>query len=214
MVRVKICGITNYQDASLAVEVGADAIGFIFAPSPRQITPEKACHIVRGIPPFVQTVGVFVDERPATIRRIIDLCGLDLVQLHGDESPSLCHGLMPRTIKVFRLKDESGLQSIKPYYGRVRALLLDTSSETRRGGTGETFDWGLAIKAKEFQIPTILSGGLNPDNISEAISLVKPYAVDVNSGIEARPGKKEVSLMKELMERIRKIKGETDGDAR
>ncbi|NVM25375.1 MAG: phosphoribosylanthranilate isomerase [Desulfobacterales bacterium] len=213
MVRVKICGITNYQDASLAVEVGAHAIGFIFAPSPRQITPEKACDIIRAIPPFVQTVGVFVDERPATIRQIIQFCGLDLVQLHGDESPAMCHGLMPHTIKVFRLKDESGLQSIKPYYGKVRALLLDTDSETRRGGTGETFDWGLAIKAKEFEIPTILSGGLNPDNISQAISLVKPYAVDVNSGIEDRPGKKNVSLMKELMGRIRKIKGETDVDA-
>lgn len=213
MVRVKICGITNYQDASLAVEVGAHAIGFIFAPSPRKITPEKACDIIRAIPPFVQTVGVFVDERPATIRQIIQFCGLDLVQLHGDESPAMCHGLMPHTIKVFRLKDESGLQSIKPYYGKVRALLLDTDSETRRGGTGETFDWGLAIKAKEFEIPTILSGGLNPDNISQAISLVKPYAVDVNSGIEDRPGKKNVSLMKELMGRIRKIKGETDVDA-
>lgn len=213
MVRVKICGVTNYQDASAAVEVGADAIGFIFAPSPRQITPEKACDIICTIPPFVQTVGVFVDEDPATIRQIIHFCGLDLVQLHGDQSPAICHELMPHTIKVFRLKDESGLQSIKPYYGKVRALLFDTYSETRRGGTGETFDWGLAIKAKEFEIPTILSGGLNPDNISEAISLVKPYAVDVNSGIEDRPGKKNVFLMKKLMETIRKIKGETNGDA-
>jgi len=213
MVRVKICGITNHRDASAAVEVGADAIGFIFAPSPRKITPEKTCDIIRAIPPFVQTVGVFVDEHPATIRQIIQFCGLDLVQLHGDEPPATCHGLMPRTIKVFRLKGQSGLQSIKPYYGKVRALLLDTDSETRRGGTGETFDWTLAIKAKEFGIPTILSGGLNPDNISEAISLVKPYAVDVNSGIEERPGKKNVSLMRELVERVRKIGDETNGDA-
>jgi phosphoribosylanthranilate isomerase len=213
MVRVKICGITNHEDASVAVEVGADAIGFIFAPSPRQITPEKAYDIICAIPPFVQTVGVFVNEDPATIRQIIRFCGLDLVQLHGNESPAICHELMPHTMKVFRLKNESGLQSIKPYYGKVRALLFDTYSETRMGGTGETFDWGLAIKAKEFEIPTILSGGLNPDNISEAISLVKPYAVDVNSGIEDTPGKKNVFLMKKLMETIRKITGETNGDA-
>ena len=213
MVRVKICGITNPQDASMAVEMGVDALGFVFAPSPRQITPEKARNIIRSIPPFVQMIGVFVDKDHATMRRIIHFCGLDLVQLHGDESPEICHKFMPTAIKVFRLRDESSLQSIKPYCGKVRALLFDTYSEARRGGTGETFDWGLAIKAKEFEIPTILSGGLNPDNISEAISLVKPYAVDVNSGIEDRPGKKNYFLMKELMETIRKIECETNGDA-
>ncbi len=205
MVRVKICGITNPQDASMAVEMGVDALGFIFAPSPRQITPEKARDIIRSIPPLVKTVGVFVDENPSTMRQIIRFCGLDLVQLHGDESPEVCDEFMPYTIKAFRLKDESSLRSIKLYQGKVRALLFDTYSEVKRGGTGKIFDWGLAIKAKELEIPTILSGGLNTDNISEAISMVKPYAVDVNSRIEDSPGKKNPYLMKELMDIIRKI---------
>ena len=205
MVRVKVCGITNYQDASMAIELGADALGFIFASSPRQITPEKARDIIYAIPPFVQTVGVFVDEDPGKIRRTIHLCGLDLVQLHGDESPDLCRELMPCAIKALRLKDESSLSAIKPYRGRVRAILLDTYMQGKRGGTGRTFDWNLAIKAKEFGIPTILSGGLNPDTISEAISLVKPFGVDVNSGIEESPGKKSPNLMGELMEIIRKM---------
>jgi len=205
MVRVKVCGITNYQDASMAIELGADALGFIFASSPRQITPEKARDIIYAIPPFVQTVGVFVDEDPARIRRTIHLCGLDLVQLHGDESPDLCRELMPCAIKALRLKDESSLSAIKPYRGRVKAILLDTYMQGKRGGTGRTFDWDLAIKAKEFGIPTILSGGLNPDTISEAISLVKPFGVDVNSGIEESPGKKSPDLMRELMEIIRKM---------
>lgn len=205
MVRVKVCGITNYQDASMAIELGADALGFIFASSPRQITPEKARDIIYAIPPFVQTVGVFVDEDPGKIRRTIHLCGLDLVQLHGDESPDLCRELMPCAIKALRLKDESSLSAIKPYRGRVRAILLDTYMQGKRGGTGRTFDWDLAIKAKEFGIPTILSGGLNPDTISEAISLVKPFGVDVNSGIEESPGKKSPNLMGELMEIIRKM---------
>jgi len=205
MVRVKVCGITNYQDASMAIELGADALGFIFASSPRQITPEKARDIIYAIPPFVQTVGVFVDEDPVKIRRTIHLCRLDLVQLHGDESPDLCRELMPCAIKALRLKDKSSLSAIKPYRGRVKAILLDTYMQGKRGGTGRTFDWDLAIKAKEFGIPTILSGGLNPDTISEAISLVKPFGVDVNSGIEESPGKKSPDLMGELMEIIRKM---------
>lgn len=205
MVRVKVCGITNYQDASMAIELGADALGFIFASSPRQITPEKARDIIYAIPPFVQTVGVFVDEDPVKIRRTMRLCRLDLVQLHGDESPDLCRKLMPCAIKALRLKDESSLSAIKPYRGRVKAILLDTYMQGKRGGTGRTFDWDLAIKAKEFGIPTILSGGLNPDTISEAISLVKPFGVDVNSGIEESPGKKSPDLMRELMEIIRKM---------
>lgn len=189
----------------MAVEMGVDALGFIFTPSPRQITPEKARDIIRSIPPFVQTIGVFVDEDHATIRRIIHFCGLDLVQLHGDESPEACDELMPYTIKAFYLKDESSLQSIKTYYGKIRALLFDTYTEIKRGGTGKIFDWGLAIRGKALGMPIILSGGLKPSNIEKAISTVKPYAVDVSSGIEGRPGKKNPFLMKELMETIRKI---------
>jgi phosphoribosylanthranilate isomerase len=202
-VKVKICGITNLEDASIAVELGANALGFIFAPSPRQITPPKARAIIRAIPSFVKTVGVFVNEAPAIIREVMQHCGLDLVQLHGDESPALCEEFMPCTIKALRIKDESSLQTSQPYQGKVRALLLDTYSKEKAGGTGKTFDWNLAIKIKKMGIPIILSGGLGPSNIDLAIHTVRPYAVDVNSGVEARPGKKSHSLIRDLTEKVR-----------
>jgi phosphoribosylanthranilate isomerase len=198
-VKVKICGITNLEDASIAVALGADALGFIFAPSPRQITPKKSRAIIRAIPSFVKTVGVFVNEAPATIREVMRQCGLDLIQLHGDESPALCEELMPCTIKALRIKDESSLQTVRAYQGKVRALLLDTYSKDKAGGTGRTFDWNLAIKIKKMGIPIILSGGIGPSNIDLAIHTVKPYAVDVNSGVETCPGKKSQILVKALM---------------
>ena len=205
-VAVKICGITDYEDASMAVELGAGALGFIFADSPRQITPQKARDIIRAMPPFVKTVGVFVDEEPAAIKEMIHYCGLDLVQLHGDESPDLCCDLMPYTIKALRIKDESSLRTSRIYLGKVRALLLDTYSKDKAGGSGKTFDWQLAIKIKKLGIPIILAGGLGPSNIDGAISTVRPYAVDVNSGVEERPGKKSHTLMKDLMEKVRRIR--------
>lgn len=205
MVRVKICGITNRQDARMSVEMGADAIGFIFAPSPRQITPEKAREIICGIPPFVQTVGVFVNEKPDAIREITGSCGLDFIQLHGDETPETCAEFMPQAIKAFRISDGSGLQSIRSYHGKIRAILFDSYDEKIRGGTGKTCNWDLAVRGKDFGIPMILSGGLTLSNIEKAISSVKPFAVDVNSGVEKRPGKKDHFLMKELMEKIRKV---------
>jgi len=208
MVRVKVCRITNYQDAAMAVALGVDALGFIFAPSPRQIMPQKAREIIGAIPPFVKTVGVFVDERPEAIREIMLFCGLDLVQFHGDESPDFCAEFMPRTIKGFRIRDRSVLPSIRPYQGKIRAMLFDTYVEDRRGGTGKTFDWNMAVTAKAPGIPIILSGGLAPSNIVRAISTVKPYAVDVNSGIEKSPGKKDHILMKELMEKIKTLNNE------
>ena len=199
---VKICGITECEDALGAVKLGADALGFIFASSPRQVSMQKARRIINAIPPFVKTVGVFVNEGAKTIREHINYCGLDLVQLHGDESPEFCRELMPYTIKAFRLKDDSGLQLCEDYQANVRALLLDTYAKDKAGGTGKTFDWQLAVKIKEAGIPVILSGGLGPSNVTEAIQVVRPYAVDVNSGVEERPGKKSYVLMKELMEKV------------
>jgi phosphoribosylanthranilate isomerase len=204
-VKVKICGITNYEDAVLAVDLGATALGFIFANSPRQITPQKARDIIHTIPPLVKTVGVFVNEGPAEIREIIHYCGLDLVQLHGDESPDLCHALMPSTIKALRIKDVSSIQSSLAYLGKVRALLLDTYAKDKAGGTGATFDWRLAIKIKELGTPIILAGGLDPSNIHDAIQTVRPYAVDVNSGVEESPGKKSPMLLKDLMKKVRRM---------
>lgn len=206
MVKVKICGITNHEDASEAVRLGTDALGFIFAPSPRQIVPELARDIILDLPPFVQAVGVFVNEELSAIRDKVAYCGLDIVQLHGDEPPKFCRELMPRTLKAFRIKDTSSLSQIGAYRGTVKALLLDTYQKGLKGGTGKTFDWGLAVKAGKFGMPIILSGGLGPSNIEAAILTVKPYAVDMSSTIEARPGKKDHALMRELMGKINKIK--------
>ena len=200
--KVKICGITAKKDALRAVKLGADALGFIFAPSPRQIPMGKARCIIQAIPPFVKTVGVFVNEETKTIREHINYCGLDLVQLHGDESPEFCRELMPKSVKAFRIKDDSNIQKCAEYQADVRALILDTYAADKVGGTGKTFDWQLAAKIRETGIPIILSGGLGPSNIEEAIRLVRPYAVDVNSGVEERPGNKSYALMKELMEKI------------
>lgn len=203
--KVKICGITEGKDALRAVELGAGALGFIFAPSPRRILPQKARRIIKAIPPFVKTVGVFVNEEAGKIRELINYCGLDLVQLHGDESPDFCRELMPYTIKAIRIKDESSLLNCTAYQANVRALLLDTYAKDKAGGTGKTFDWQLAIKVMEAGMPVILSGGLDPLNIVAAIKTVKPYAIDVNSGVEEHPGKKSYWKMKELMEQVGKI---------
>jgi phosphoribosylanthranilate isomerase len=205
MVRVKICGMTRAEDAILAVRLGVHALGFVFAPSPRQVSPESVREIVRGLPPLVQTVGVFVNEDPARIREIVSFCGLDLIQLHGDESPADCEALMPRTVKAFRLKDEASLAAIKPYQGKVRAALFDAYAEEKRGGTGKTLDWDLAARGKELEIPIILAGGLAPGNVRKAVSTVRPFAVDVNSGVEERPGRKSPALMERLMEIVRTL---------
>lgn len=202
-VKVKICGITNLEDASIAVELGADALGFIFASSPRQIALQKAREIIRIVKPYVKTVGVFVNEAPAKIRAMMQHCGLDLAQLHGDESPAFCDELMPYAIKALRIKDESCLQTARAYHGKVRALLLDTYSKEKAGGTGKIFDWQLAVKIKQQGTPVILSGGLGPLNIIAAIDTVRPWAVDVNSGVEVAPGKKSRRLIRELAARVR-----------
>jgi len=211
MVKVKFCGITNGQDASRAVRLGVDALGFIFAPSPRRVVPEKARRIIHSLPPFVQTVGVFVNEDADTIRELRQFCGFQWVQLHGDESPKMCGGLMPHVIKAFQIKDESSLSTIKGYQGHVGSLLLDTYSKEKRGGTEKTFDWHLALKCKDYGKPIILSGGLGPSNVERAISTVRPYAVDINSGIEDSPGQKSLILMNRLMETIRGMSGEMSG---
>jgi phosphoribosylanthranilate isomerase len=205
MVKVKICGITNPEDATLAVALGVDALGFIFAASPRQVSPENAQRIIDSLPPFVQKVGVFVDGDLRSIQDIKDFCGLDVIQLHGDESPDFCQEFMPETIKAFRLKNDSSLQPIIRYQGKVSALLLDTYQEGLKGGTGKPFEWGLAVKARGFGIPVILSGGLGPSNIARAVLTVRPYAIDVNSSIERRPGIKDPVLMRQLMEKVKNM---------
>jgi len=202
MVKIKICGITNPEDAKMAVEYGADALGFIFyPPSPRSITPEKAGEIIDKLPPFVFRIGDFVDESPEKIQGILNTCRLDGIQLHGNESPEFCRHFRRRVIKSFQPQNDNQVKQISHY--RVDAFLLDSYHPEMAGGTGTTFDWELAVAAKMFGPPVILSGGLNPDNVAEAVRLVKPYGIDVASGVEAFRGKKDPEKIKNFIEQAR-----------
>lgn len=197
MVRVKICGITSLEDAILAVEAGADALGFVFFQgSSRYILPEQAAVIIHQLPPFVKTVGLFVNEELKTVNSIADQCRLDIVQLHGDEPPGFCNFVKRRVVKAFRVKDESSLDEMTRY--EVAAILLDAWSPIARGGTGTTFNWEIAAKAAASNC-IILAGGLTPENVEEAIKVVRPYAVDVSSGVESSPGKKSSDKLKEFI---------------
>lgn len=190
MVRIKICGITNLEDALLAAELGADALGFIFYPkSPRKVATETAREIIARLPPFVASVGVFVNEAAAAVRDLAAQVGLDWVQLHGQESPDYCRNLGRRVIKGFRIKDENSLMELEPYRDAVQAFLLDTYKKGQVGGTGEVFDWHLAREAKPYG-RIILAGGLNAENVAQAIEVAQPQAVDAASGTEAAPGRK------------------------
>ncbi len=191
MVRIKICGITNPEDALLAADLGANALGFIFyAKSPRRVRPEAAREIIRQLPPLVLSVGVFVNEEAAVVRDLAARVGLDWVQLHGLESPEYCRSLGRRVLKGFRMKDAASLLELPAYRGAVQALLLDTYKQGQTGGTGEAFDWELAVRAKEYG-PIVLAGGLTAANVAQAVAAVRPQAVDVASSVEAAPGKKD-----------------------
>jgi phosphoribosylanthranilate isomerase len=196
MVKIKICGITNLEDALLAAELGADALGFIFyAKSPRHVVPETAREIIAQLPPFVAAVGVFVDEAAAVVQELAGRVGLDWVQLHGQESPEYCRNLGRKVIKGFRIKDEGSLRLLADYQGAAQALLLDTYKKGQLGGTGEIFDWHLAREAKRYgQI--ILAGGLTSENVALAIATAGPAAVDAASGTEAAPGKKDPAKLR------------------
>lgn len=201
MVRVKVCGITSREDALAAVAAGADALGFVFhSPSPRAVTREQAIDIISVLPPFVQTVGLFVNAPQAHVNEVADACGLDLVQLHGDEPPRYCDGVRRRLIKAFRIKDLSSLEPIPTY--RCAAYLLDTWSPDAYGGTGRTFNWELAREARKLGT-IILAGGLNPDNVAEAVRMVQPYAVDVSGGVESAPGKKDEGTIKRFIAAVK-----------
>lgn len=200
MVRVKICGITNLEDALAAVDFGADAIGFVLhKDSPRCIAHEEARNIIRKLPPFLTTVGVFVDRSPEEIEKIMSYLSLDVAQLHGHESPDACM-LSGRVIKAIRVKELSDLEPLRRY--RVSAFLLDTYTTQSLGGTGQIFNWDIAVDAKQFG-KIILAGGLNPDNVEKAVRRVKPYAVDVSSGVEEEKGKKDHKKLKLFIERAK-----------
>ncbi len=202
MIRVKICGITNRDDALHAVEAGADALGFVFhAASPRGISPEEAAGIIASLPPFVQAVGLFVNADIDFVNETSDLCRLDIVQLHGDEPPDFCDLVSRRVIKVFRVKNITSLDPMKEY--RVAGYLLDAWSPGAYGGTGIAFNWEVAEIAKQYG-PIILAGGLTPDNVRQAVERVNPFGVDVSSGVESSPGKKDPAKVQAF---IRHAKG-------
>lgn len=202
MVKVKICGITNPDDALAAVDAGADALGFVFfKDSPRHIRPAEAGRIIRQLPPFVVTVGVVVNETAETIAAMAAEAGVDCIQLHGDESPALCNSFR-RVIKAVRVASPDSLGPIESCRGLVSAFLLDTFTPGAMGGTGRTFNWDIAAEAKQYG-PIILAGGLTPDNVAEAIRHVRPYGVDVSSGVEREKGKKDHDKVSLFIRRAR-----------
>lgn len=198
--KIKICGITNLPDARLAVELGADALGFIFYPkSPRYVKVSDAANICNELPPFVTKVGVFVNELEYEIEKALSECLLTALQFHGEEPPGFCQKFAAKSIKAIRIRGEDSLRAAAEY--DVDALLLDTYTDAEKGGTGKTFDWSVAVKAKEMLAPSIiLSGGLTTVNVQEAIRRVRPYAVDVSSGVEREPGKKDPEKLRRFIE--------------
>lgn len=192
-VKVKICGITSAEDATVAVEAGADALGFVFyRKSPRYIEPAMARQIIMGLPPLVLPVGVFVNEEQSVVRNLMDDCGLSLAQLHGSESAAYCQELGRPVLKALRVKDRSAFLALAEFRGRagVRGFVLDAFSDQAYGGTGQVIDWQLAAEAAK-AANILLAGGLTPDNVQQAIQAVQPYGVDVSSGVEREPGKKD-----------------------
>jgi phosphoribosylanthranilate isomerase len=199
---VKICGITSLADANCAIEAGADALGFIFfRRSPRYIEPKDAAKIASEILAPVLKIGVFVDENPETMQEIARQCGLDRLQLHGSESRETCVSLQTPVIKAFRIQDQNSLVSLRDY--KVWAFLLDSYIAGQLGGTGAKFNWDLAVQAKTFGTPIILAGGLNPENVADAVAKVSPFGVDVSSGVESAPGKKDHAKVREFIRRAK-----------
>ena len=204
MTRIKICGITNIDDALMAIDAGADALGFAFVPdTPRYLKDTAAAaKIIEQLPPFITTVGLFVNAAPEVIQATADECHLDMLQLHGDESPQFCSALNRRFIKAVRVKDESSFSHLSDY--RVSGYLLDTYVKGAMGGTGIAFDWRLAVKAKQFG-RIILAGGLDSDNVASAVEQVRPYGVDVSSGVETRPGRKDPVKVQTFIQTVKEI---------
>lgn len=209
MTQVKICGITNEEDALCAAKLGATALGFIFYPhSPRNIKPADARKIVSAMPAELVKVGVFVNEKVAEIKRVMKYCGLDMIQLHGDESPAYCrHFPGYQVIKAVELKNDDDFNHASSY--DVAAILVDSRHAGLYGGTGKKANWELACRIKNKK-PLILSGGLNEGNIAEAIKAVMPDALDINSGVELRPGEKDHIKMAQIFDVMRAANYSTD----
>jgi phosphoribosylanthranilate isomerase len=201
-VKVKICGVTNAGDAEAAVQAGADALGLMFyAGSPRHISLEQAQRIAAGVPPHVIRVGVFLEPEPSEVFAAIQKCGLNVLQFHGGESPDFCAQFGVMILKAFRVRDAASLKPMADF--AADAFLLDSYVADKAGGTGETFNWDLAVEAKRFGKPIFLAGGLTAQNVAEAVHKVKPFAVDVSSGVEQAPGRKDAKKMQDFIAAVR-----------
>ena len=209
MREIKICGLTTLADASTACAAGANAVGFIFhPPSPRYILPEQARKIIRNLPTSICTVGVFVNLDLANLMEIVTFCGIDLIQLHGDEPPEYCRKLpVERLIKALFPSDEAAIEEAVAY--PARAILIDSRTPSQYGGTGQTADWSLAQKMKTLGRPLVLAGGLNPENVAGAIAAVGPDALDFNSGVEIAPRRKDPDKIERAIAAVRKADLET-----
>jgi phosphoribosylanthranilate isomerase len=201
-VKVKICGITSVGDAEEAVDAGADALGLMFYPgSPRHISLETAQTIERRLPPFIIRVGVFADPAPDDVFSAMHQCGLNLLQFHGHETPEFCRQFGIMTMKAFRIRDAESLREIPDY--QTDAFLLDSYVPGIAGGTGATFNWELAREARKFGKPVFLAGGLTPENVADAVRTASPFGVDVSSGVEQSPGKKDPLKMRAFVAAVR-----------
>ncbi|MFH0887379.1 MAG: phosphoribosylanthranilate isomerase [bacterium] len=204
MTKIKICGITNIPDAVNSTDLGVEYLGFNFYPkSPRYVDPDTAKYITTQNRKGMFNVGVFVNENPDRINEIVKLVKLDLVQLHGDEPPEMIKEIRCEVIKAFQVKDNTVLEKIPQYDAHF--ILLDTFHPKLKGGTGETFDWEIAKEAVKLGKRTFLSGGLNPENIASAILNVHPYAVDICSGVEYSPGRKDIDKIAKLVDIVRSV---------
>lgn len=203
-VKVKICGITSVADAQVAAEAGADMIGLmLYEGSPRHITLPQAEEISRSLSPFVQRVGVFVNPEEALVMEAIATCGLNLLQFHGDESPGFCTQFGLMSVKALRVQDAASIAALANYH--TEAFLLDAYSKAGLGGTGEKFNWDLAIEAQKFGKPIFLAGGLTPENVADAVRKVRPFAVDVSSGVESAPGKKDAAKVRAFIQAAKSV---------
>jgi phosphoribosylanthranilate isomerase len=201
--QVKICGVTNVADALAAAEAGADMIGLNFYEgSPRHITLATALEIHRALPPFVLRVGVFVNPPEDLVLRALGDCGLSLLQFHGDETSEFCTQFGAMSLKAFRIHDAKSLAALENF--QADACLLDAHSKSGLGGTGETFNWDLAVEAQKFGKPIFLAGGLTPANVADAVRQVQPFAVDVSSGVESAPGKKDIAKVRAFIDAVRR----------
>jgi len=202
MTKIKVCGITSKTDAWMCLDAGVDALGFVFVDeSPRKIDPREAQKIINDLPPFVISVGVFVNRAKDEVEEIANLCKLDILQLHGDESVEYCVSFTRKIIKAFRIRNSDDINALSEY--KVAGYLLDSYEEGHAGGTGRTFEWSIATEATKYG-HIILAGGLTPENVNRAISIVRPYAVDVSTGVEEKdtPGKKNKIKLTEFIRQV------------